>query len=72
MENNICHISGLQIRCKPEWSSLQITPNLSVTFKQIGNQILSVEISGTAGTLGIHKLFLKKAEFSIFDFFENF
>ena len=40
-----------------------MTPDLSVTFNQIGDQVLSIEISGKVETIGIQKLFIKKAEF---------
>ena len=70
MENNICPVTGLQIMRRPEWSSLKLTPDFSVTFKQVGDQVLSIELSGAVGKLGIQKLFEIKAEL-FQSFFEN-
>ena len=70
MENNICPVTGLQIISKPEWSSSRLTSDFSVTFKQVGDQVLSIEMFGSAGRIGIQKLFKKK--FELFQsFFEN-
>jgi len=52
---SICHVTGLPIIAKPEWTDIDVAENYSVSFSIIGNAILCTAPRGIPGAEGIRR-----------------
>lgn len=44
--NAICPVTGLRVLQRPEWTDVQVRPNLKLTFSVIGNVVLDIKMCG--------------------------
>ena len=57
---DVCHVTGLPIRRKPEWTDIRIDDRYSVSFRLIGKAILCTVLNGIHSKTGSQKLFAER------------
>jgi len=58
----VCHVTGLPITSRPEWTDIDLGEGYSVTFKFIGDRIFLSIPRGKSGEHGMENLFRERAK----------
>ena len=61
-EDKVCHVTGLPITSKPEWTDIDLGEGYSVTFKFIGDRILLSIPRGKSGKHGMENLMQERSK----------